>query len=311
MRDRLLATFGRTRGNAFVQDVFAELDRANHEQRHQEPLFGGPQQDGISSVISENSADTDPKEMRRLKKLAEKSDNATYNAMNSKLRLLAYELHAGGKELGWTLDMAKANKKPDKAWIDGADARLSQTIGRLGDMARETDAQLRLLNTPEGDPRLKDGAQALVAALDELQPLQAEVEAWMSGHKLELPAWEVVGRSNSILKLIFPGLGIGRVAKPLTSVEKTSGMLKNTSIDAHLDAAIVAAESLIAGNRQHYDRLIVHAKEVPGLLNNQVRFGPTDPRIMQLLSLVDQLLVKEPWMKPRLDVELGPLRDVK
>lgn len=241
---------------------------------------------------------------------AEQSDNATYHAMNTKLKLLAYELHAAGEKLSFEVALANAAKKPDKAEIEATDARLMVTIHRLGDMARETAKQLDDLNTPKSEPRLEEGGQSLLAALDEFAPVMADVEAWMNAHKVQTPSWEVVGRSNGIIKLIFPG--ITPAAKRLTSVEKSSGFMKDSSISAHLDAAIVAAESVKSGNRHHERRVTMHAKEVAELLDNHPRIeGQLEPRIKKLISLVDQILVNNPYLERSFHEAVDPLRNVK
>lgn len=242
---------------------------------------------------------------------ADQSDNATYHAMNTKLKLLAYELHAAGKKLGFEVALANAAKKPDKAEIEETDARLTVTIHRLGDMARETAKQLDDLNTPKSEPRLEEGGQYLLAALDEFAPVMADVEAWMKAHKVETPSWEVVGRSNGIIKLIFPG--ITPAPKPLTSVEKSSGFMKDASINAHLDAAIAAAESAKSGNAViHSDRVIMHAKDLAELLENHPRIeGQLAPRIKKLIGLVDQVLVDNPYLEKSFHEAIDPIRNVK
>jgi hypothetical protein len=184
------------------------------------------------------------------------------------------------------------------------------TIHRRDDMARGTAKQISDLNTAKSEPRLAEGGQTLVAALEEFQPVMTEVQAWMTAHDVDTPSWEVVGRSNGIIKLIFPG--IAPAAKPLTSVEKSSGFMKDSSINAHLDAAIAAAESVKSGNNVLYsDRVIMHAKELAELLKNHSRVeGQLEPRIKKLIGLVDQILVKNPYLKRSFD-EIEPIRSVK
>jgi len=133
----------------------------------------------------------------------------------------------------------------------------------------------------------------------------------MTAHKVDTPSWEVVGRSNGILKLIFPG--VVPAAKPLTSVEKSPGFTKDTSINAHLDAAIAAAESMMSGNSVvHSDRVIMHAKELAELLKNHPRVeGQLEPRIKKLIRLVDQILVENPYLKNSFDEAIAPIRNVK
>lgn len=178
-------------------------------------------------------------------------------------------------------------------------------------MARETANQIDDLNTAKGEPRLAEGGQGLAAALDEFQPVMTEVEAWMTAHKVDTPSWEVVGRSNGILKLIFPNTV--PIAKPLTSVEKSSGFMTDASINAHLDAAIAAAESVKSGNGVlHSDRVIMHAKELAELLKNQPRVeGQLEARIKKLIRLVDQIVVDNPYLKRSFDEAIDPIRNVK
>lgn len=280
---------------------------------NEEPGMLWQRQDAGSGVVSEtkSSADTSKKDRRpESERRAEQSDNATYHAMNSQLKLLADELHAAGKRLTFDLALANAAKTPDKARIQETDARLSVTIRRLDDMARETARQISDLNTAKGEPRLAEGGQYLLAALDELAPLRAEVEAWMNAHNVEPPSWEVVGRSKGILKLIFPG--VVPAAKPPSSVGKSPGFMKDTSIGAHLDAAIAAAASVKTGNRHHADRVIMHAKELAELLANHPRVaGGLEPRIKKLISLVDQILVDNPYLERSFDEAIDPIRHVK
>jgi hypothetical protein len=266
-------------------------------------------QDAGSGVVSETKTskkDRRPEPERR----ADKSDNATYYAMTTKLKLLAYELHAAGKKLSFDVAVGNAAKKPDKAQVEQTDARLGVTIGRLDDMARETAKQITDLNTAKGEPRLVEGGQALVAALNEFEPVMTKVDAWMTAHHGDTASWEVVGRSNGILKLIFPS--IGPVAKPLTSVEKSSGFMKDSSVNAHLDAAIAAAESVNTGNRYHSDRVILHAKELAELLKNHPRVeGQLEARIKKLISLVDQILAANPYLERSFGEAIDPIRNVK
>jgi hypothetical protein len=294
---------------AFGPPTTLQPDVANEE-----PGVLWQRQGGGSGVGSEtkNSANTSKKDRRpEDERRAERSDNATYHAMNSKLKLLAYELHAAGKRLTFDVALGNAAKTPDKARIEETDARLIVTIHRLGDMARDTAKQLSDLRTAKGEPRLVEGAQALVGALNEFEPVMTEVDAWMNAHKVETPSWEVVGRSKGIVKLIFPS--ITPAAKPLTSVEKSSGFMKDSSINAHLDAAIAAAESMKSGNTiLHSDRVILHAKELAELLKNHPRVeGQLEPRIKKLISLVDQILVDNPYLERSFDEAIDPIRNVK
>ena len=89
--------------------------------------------------------------------------------------------------------------------------------------------------------------------------------------------------------------------------ERTRGATR-----AELDAAIAAAESVNSGNRYQSDRVILHAKELAALLANHPRLvGPLEPRIKVLVHLVDQILVKNPYLKPSFDEALDPIRNVK
>ncbi|MBA3461976.1 MAG: hypothetical protein H0T46_18595 [Deltaproteobacteria bacterium] len=329
-RDAILRQLHQSRGNAFVGQVLAAVDNAaSHEQRHQDQSPGSfePDDQGANpdadllwqgqgsggGVFSEtkNSADTSKKDRRpKSERLAEQSDNATYRAMNTKLKLLAYELHAAGKKLTFDVVLANGAKKQDKAHIEQTDARLSGTIHGLDAMARETARQLNVLRTAPGEPRLEEGGQYLSAAIDEFAPVRAEVDAWMTAHKVDTPSWEVLRRSHGILKLIFPNFG--PVAKPLTREEKSSGF-QNASISAHLDAAIAAAESAISGNAiLHKDRIILHAKELAELLQNQARIsGQLEPRIKKLLTLVARVVKAEPWTETTINEAIDPIRNVK
>lgn len=287
------------------------LDPAEDQVANNEPGLLWQRQDSGVFAETKNSAETPKKDRRpEPERRADQSDNATYHAMNTKLKLLAYELHAAGKKLTFDLALAKAARKQDKAQIEATDARLMVTIRHLDDMARETAKQVSDLNTAKSEPRLAEGGQTLLAALEEFQPVMTDVEAWMTAHKVDTPSWEVVGRSNGILKVIFPS--IVPAAKPLTSVEKSSGFMKDTSINAHLDAAIAAAVSVKSGNRYHADRVILHAKDLAELLASHPRVeGQLEPRIKKLIGLVDQILVKNPYLKRSFDEAIDPIRNVK
>ncbi len=288
-------------------------DHAEDEVANKGPGMLWQRQDGFSDVVSEtkNSADTAKKDRRpEPERRADQSDNATYHAMNTKLELLAYELHAAGNKLSFDVALANAAKKQDKAQIAATEARLMVTIRRLDDMARETAKQISDLNTAKSEPRLIEGGQTLLAALEEFQPVMTRVDAWMTAHKVDTPSWEVVGRSNGILKLVFPG--IVPAAKPLTSVEKSSGFMAYISISAHLDAAIAAAESVKSGNRHHADRVIMHAKELAELLKSHPQIeGQLEARIKKLIRLVDRILVDNPYLKRSFDEAIDPIRNVK
>jgi len=215
-----------------------------------------------------------------------------------------------GKKLSFDLAVVNADKSQDKARIEANDARLMATVHRLDDMARETAKQLDDLNTAKSEPRLEDGGQHLLAALDEFAPVMANVDAWMTAHELDTPSWEVQGRINGILKLIFPGVALAAI--PLTDVEKQRGFMQDESINAHLDAAIAAAESVISGNRHQADRVVLHAKEIGALLVNHPRVvGPLEPRIKKLIAITDQILVDNPYLERSFNEALDPIRNVK
>ena len=116
---------------------------------------------------------------------------------------------------------------------------------------------------------------------------------------------------RGIIKLVFPNLAPN--AKPLTAVERSPGTMQNEAISAHLDAAIAAAESAKSGNAiLHKDRIILHAKELADLLKNQARVeGQLEPRIKTLITLVDQVIVNDPWVKRSVNEAIDPIRNVK
>jgi hypothetical protein len=300
--DRGLATPDR---RPLVDESLAKSSEPEDQVANKQPALLWERQDaGVGG--SETKKDRRSVPERR----AEQSDNATYHAMNVKLKLLAYELHAAGQKLTFDLSVANADKTQDKARIEATDARLMATVRRLDDMARETAKQLDELNTAKSEPRLEDGGQHLLAALDEFAPVMAEVDAWETAHKLETPSWEVRGRINGILKLIFPS--ITPAAIPLTSIEKGRGFMQDESINAHLDAAIIAAESVLSGNRYQADRVVLHAKEVGALLVNHPRVvGPLEPRIKKLIHLADQIFVDNPYLESSFNEALDPIRNVK
>ncbi len=140
--------------------------------------------------------------------------------MNLQLKLLASKLHAAGKGLSFAVGVANAQKKQDKARIEETEAHLSGLMEPALDLAMRTARQLRDLKTEEGEPRLADGAQTLLAALDEFAPVMAEADAWATAHKRD--TWgvpPVVRVSNGILKLVFPNFV--PAAKPLTKDERS------------------------------------------------------------------------------------------
>ncbi len=306
-RDDLIAELHRSRGNAFVQQVLATLDPKGQDGHDQPGLLWDRQGagSGETSETKKQEKDRRPKSER----LAEASDNATYHAMNTQLKLLAYELGAAGKQLTQDIGFSTAKTKADKTQVDETDKRLMATIFALDDRARDTAKELADLNTPKMEVRLEDGAQTLMAALDEFAPVREQVDAWMTSFTGDTPSWEVLGRSRGIIKLVFPNLAPN--AKPLTAVERST--MQDDAIDAHLDAAIAAAESAKSGNailEEH--RIILHAKELAGLLKDHPRIeGQLAPRIKTLIKLVDQVIENEPWLKPAVDEAIDPIRNVK
>ena len=315
-RDELIAELHRSRGNAFVQQVLATPD-PKRQDGNEEPGLLWDRQGAGSGGFSEtrNSADNSKKQEKdrrpESERLAEASDNATYRAMNTQLKLLAYELGAAGKKLTQDLAFSTAKTKADKTQVAATEARLMVTIRHLDDMARDTAKQLSDLNTAKMEPRLEDGAQTLSAALDEFAPVVDQVDAWMTSYTGDAGSWEVLGRSRGIIKLVFPSLA--PKAKPLTAVERSRGYMQDAAINAHLDAAIAAAESAKGGNPIiHKERLILHVKELAELLKNHPRVeGQLAPRIKKLISVVDQVLVDSPWIKMSFDEAFEPIRNVK
>ncbi len=89
--------------------------------------------------------------------------------------------------------------------------------------------------------------------------------------------------------------------------------MKQVSIEAHLDAAIIAAESCTNGNAIiHSDRIILHAKDLADLLKSSPRIeGQIEPRIKQLVGLVDKILGNDPWLTRSLNEAIDPIRNVK
>ena len=89
--------------------------------------------------------------------------------------------------------------------------------------------------------------------------------------------------------------------------------MKDSSINAHLDAAIAAAESMKSGNTiLHSDRVILHAKELAELLKNHPRVeGQLEPRIKKLVRLVDQILADNPYLERSFGEAIDPIRNVK
>jgi hypothetical protein len=89
--------------------------------------------------------------------------------------------------------------------------------------------------------------------------------------------------------------------------------MQDDAINAHLDAAIAAAESAKSGNAiLHKDRIILHAKDLAELLKNHPRVeGQLGTRIKTLITLVDQVIVNDPWVKRSVDEAIDPIRNVK
>lgn len=223
-RDELLAELHRSRGNAFVQRVLATPDSKGQDGNEEPGLLWDRQGAGSGGFAeTRNSADSSKKQEKdrrpKSERLGEASDNATYRAMNSQLKLLAYELGAAGKKLTQDLAFSTAKTKADKTKVEATDARLMVTIHHLDDMARDTAKQLSDLNTAKMEPRLEDGAQTLNTAVDEFAPVADQVDAWMTSYTGDTATWEVLGRSRGIIKLVFPSL-VPR-AKPLTALERS------------------------------------------------------------------------------------------
>jgi hypothetical protein len=312
-RDDLITELHRSRGNAFVQQVLATLDPKGQDGNGQPGLLWDRQDAGSGVSETRNSADSSKKQDRRPRseRLAEASDNATYHAMNTELKLLAYELGAAGKQLTQGIGFSTAKTKADKTQVEETDKRLMAIISPLDERARDLAKQLGDLNTPKMEPRLEDGAQALMAALDEFAPVREQVDTWMTSFTGDTPSWEVLGRSRGILKLVFPNLAPN--AKPLTAAERSPGTMQDDAINAHLDAAIAAAESAKSGNAiLEEDRIKLHARELARLLKDQPRVeGQLAPRIKTLVKLVDQVIENEPWLKTFVNEAIDPIRNVK
>lgn len=267
-----------------------------------------------AGVVNEtrNSSDAVTHERRLLpERRADRSDTATYHAMNSRLKLLAHELHAAGRRLAFDIAVANADKNSDKSRVDATSARLVARTRHLDDMAREIAKQLGELNTTMGDSRLAEGGQILAAALDDFQPVMREVDAWMAAHdRYSDYAWEVIGRGNAILKLIFPGSAL--FAKPTHNLEQPAVLIEYDSINAQLDAAIAAAESAESGNRHHANRVIMHAKSLAELLGGHSGTERTwGARIKKFIGIVDRILVDNPYLKRSFDEALLPIRHIK
>lgn len=288
-------------------------EAAEDHVANKEPAMLWQRKDGFGDVFSEgrNSADSGKSDRRpKTERLADQSDNATYHAMNVKLKLLAYELNAAAKKLTFSIAIAKNIKHPDKAQLKDTRSGMLATIRNLDDLARETAKQLSDLNTSKNEPRLAEGGEYLIAALTEFVPVMTDVDDWMVAHGEEAPSWEIHFRSNEILRLIFPSKA--PVGKPLSRLEKSSGFVNFESINLHLDAAIVAAESVLSGNRRHADRIVLHAKEIAQLaVNTPLLEGPQELRIQKLTLLVRQVIVDNPYLARSLNEAIDPLRSPK
>lgn len=269
-----------------------------------------PKPKGVAEAPTKKAAPTsnprrrEPPDRRPAsERIAEHSDNATYAAMNSKLKLLAYELHAAGRQLRFAIAIA------NPARIADTESRVGQISSRLGDMADETATQLKELRTPKSEPRLTDGALALNAALDDFDSVVVELDAWMTEHKKEPLSLTVVRRGRELVALVFPS--IIPAARPLTPMEKSPGVVREASINAHLDAAIVAAESM-TGPVLYADRVVIHAKELAELLQGHPRIeGQLERRIKKLVVLVDQIVFNNPYLKRSFNEAIDPIRNVK
>lgn len=310
-REEIIAELHRTHGNAFVQQVLAASGNGlRHEQAHQEESArdGG---NGVSSEVR-NSADTTKAQILKQERFHEASDNATYRAMNAQLKLLAAELQAGAKNVSLTVALANAATPKTKAETEAIAEGLTAGLDPAYDLAMTTSKQLRDIRVVENDPRLADGGQALLAALGEIAPVLAAADAWSVAHKRDAwGVWPVQRVTNGIVKVVFPNLV--PPAKPLTKAEQSRNVMNDAAIDAHLDAAIAAAQSCLSGNTNlDSDRLILHAKEMTELLKGHARIsGQLTPRIQKLLRLADKILVDNPWRERSFNEALGPLRDVK
>jgi hypothetical protein len=130
----------------------------------------------------------------------------------------------------------------------------------------------------------------LLSALDEVAPVLKDADAWKAAHKRETwGVWPVQRVTNGILKHVFPNLV--PPAKALTKSEQSPSFMNDAAIGAHLDAAIAAAESCLAGNTNlDSDRVILHAKEIAELLKGHSKIsGQLAPRIKKLILLADQV----------------------
>lgn len=254
---------------------------------------------------------TKPKQQARdrYEQRREESQNASYAAMNAQLKVFAAELDAAGQQLSLDLAFIKADTKADKKTLAAYRMHLAEKLRDLASMAQTIADQLAELETPEGEVRLTDGAQILRAALDDFRPVYDDIDAWMTANTDAGASSELIVRVNGLVASVFPG-GI-----PNATPHKRPDVYaaKDSAIDKHLDAAIVAARNGLAQRAIGYlDEIVLHAKAATALLEGHARVeGQLERRTKELTALVDQINEKEGWTERSLNEAVESLRAVR
>lgn len=258
--------------------------------------------DGVleSVEVEHRSADTPTHGNKALR-----SDNATFFAMDVELKLFASELDAAGRKLPNLIGLAngKDATRQSIATIDSMATRLANRI-------RTTQKQLDDLGADEGDrwKYLADGGSALSGAFAGFEPVMDQIDAWLQTQHEETPFTEIRTRTKHILKVVAQG---GLKPRPLDGIEKSPGLIGAAEIDAHLDAALAAAESVLDGNRRHEDRIVLHVQEVASMIGEDPLLrSSARTRARRLRGLVRRIIDENPYMKEKLDATLGLLRDL-
>jgi hypothetical protein len=246
----------------------------------------------------------DPYEQRR-----EQFKNASYAAMNAQLKVFAAELDAAGQQLLLDLARIKADQKADEKALAAYHMHFVEKLRHLTYLAQDIGEQLHVLGTPKGEVRLTDGAEVLRAALDEFQPVYDDIDAWMTANTDSGASSELIVRANGLVAFVFMGV----VPNAQTGKRADTHAAKDSAIEKHLDAAIVAAQCGFDERAIGYlDEMVLHAKAATALLEGHARVeGQLESRIKELTDLVDKINDKEGWTTRRLNEAVDPLRNVK
>jgi len=180
----------------------------------------------------------------------------------------------------------------------------------LTDQVFTIERQLKDIGyTAEQYPYLEDSVATLTQARDQLAPVMADIDAWSGEERL------TAGLIDWVTRLVDGVVPKSVLAPAKAHVQdgRDMAVLVYENVSQHLDAAMAAAHSFASGNLSHEDRIIVHLNEIarwmpkPGALG----FPAFKTRVDALVRLLDQVVGRKPYAKPRIEEALQPITSVQ